>query len=336
MIPLLYRLSYPAIYPQSGQNIPKIPLKSKQTVDIRPANGYVRGNGVIRAMEHSANVRAAYNYCETVARAHYENFPVASLMLPKKKRPFVAAIYAYARAADDIADEGGRSPEERLRQLDAWEASLDACYRGTAEHPVFVALADTVRRHRIPRKPLSDLLTAFRMDITQSRFPAFDSLLRYCTCSANPIGQLVLYIFGDANPQTIPLSDAICTALQLTNFWQDVSVDWQKGRLYLPLEDLERFGYTERALAEHVVDDRFRNLMRIQVERTRRLFEAGAPLRELSDPGLRRELRITVAGGLQLLKKIEGQNYDVLTRRPALSGLEKATLFLKAGFVKNL
>jgi len=286
-------------------------------------------------MQESANIREAFRYCEAIARRHYENFPVASVFLPRAKRPFVAAIYAFARAADDFADEGDLPPAERLRRLDGWEAKLDACYRGSASDPVFIALAETVHRHAIPQQPLHDLLAAFRMDVTTKRYRTYRDLLQYCSCSANPIGRLILYLFEEASERTIPLSDALCTALQLTNFWQDVAVDLRKGRVYLPLEDLDRFGYTEEDLFAFKADTRFASLIRFQVERTRQLFDAGKPLAEIASNRLRFELRLTLAGGIAILDRIRRGNYDVLTRRPALTVPERAFVLVKTAFRRN-
>ena len=283
--------------------------------------------------KHSPDtVRAAFAYCEQMARTHYENFPVASLLLPKRQRPYVAAIYAFARTADDFADEGTLSPEERLGQLDDWERRLDASYRGDAEDPVFIALAETAARTGIPRSPLSALLNAFRMDVTTNRFPTFQDLLNYCQYSANPVGQLVLHLFNQARPETIALSDSICTGLQLANFWQDVSVDWNKGRLYLPLEDLRHFGYTEGQIAEGFVDDRFRALMKYQLQRTRGFLLAGLPLPGMVGFRLRCELALTIRGGLGMLQRIEAAGYDVLHHRPAFRTADKARIVLEAIF----
>jgi phytoene synthase len=287
-------------------------------------------------MQESANIRKAFRYCEAIARRHYENFPVASLFLPRAKRPFVAAVYAFARAADDFADEGDLPPAERLGCLDDWEAKLDACYRGSASDPVFIALAETVRRHGIPQQLLRDLLTAFRMDVTTTRYRTYRELLQYCSCSANPIGRLVLYLFKEADERTLPLSDALCTALQLTNFWQDVAVDLRKGRVYLPLEDLDRFGYTEEDLFALKADTRFASLIHFQVERTRQLFDVGKPLAEIASKRLRFELRLTIAGGVAILDRIRRGNYDVLTLRPALTVPEKVFLLVKTAFHRHL
>jgi len=280
--------------------------------------------------DRSAAVREAFAFCERMARTHYENFPVASRFIPADRRPYIWSIYAFARTADDFADEGVLPPDERLRKLDEWEQKLDACFAGTPDHPVFIALGETVARTGLPRKPLADLLAAFRMDVTTKRYQTFHDLLGYCDRSANPVGRLVLWIFGNATERTTTLSDSICTALQLTNFWQDISLDWRKKRLYIPLEDFGRFGYTEMDLGRGVVDARFRDLMRFQVDRTRRLFEAGAPLIREAVPELRFELALTLNAGMTMLRKIEYASYDVLTVRPSLSVFDTISILVRS------
>lgn len=271
-------------------------------------------------------LKEAFEFCEQLAKSHYENFPVASLFIPKEKRPYLWSIYAFARVADDFADEGEASADTRLEQLEGWEEHLDECYEGKASHPVFVALRETAQRCNIPKKALADLLTAFRMDVTQKRFGTFNDLLYYCKHSANPIGQLVLYVFNNAADRTLALSDCICTALQLANFWQDVSVDWKKGRVYIPLEDMERFGYTERDLESRIADERFRKLMAFEVDRTRELFAVGKPLLREAARELHLELSLTWQGGMRILEKIERLQYDVLHARPALSLWDKLSI----------
>lgn len=279
-------------------------------------------------------VRQAYEHCARIARSHAENFPVASLLLPKEKRPALAAVYAFARTADDFADEGDVPPAERLARLDAWGSQLENAFAGRAETPVFIALADAAQRYGIPRRPLEDLLTAFRMDVTTLRHPTFDHLLHYCRHSADPVGRIVLHLFGEAAPENVVCSDRICTALQLTNFWQDVAVDLKKGRVYLPLEDLERFGYTEGSLAAREGSQAYRDLLRFQVERTRALFEEGRPLLGRVPSLLRRELGATWLGGVRILEKIAEQNYDTLRRRPRLTPADAITILVRvlAGF----
>jgi squalene synthase HpnC len=260
----------------------------------------------------------AFALCRAIAREHDENFPVASLLIPRAHRAHVAALYAFARTGDDFADEGTRTEEERLALLDDWGEQLRSCYRGEARHPVFVALRSTVRATGIPQELLEALLRAFRTDVTRTRTATYGELLAYCADSANPVGRLVLQIFGASTAETAALSDRICTALQLTNFWQDVAQDRARGRIYLPLEDCRRFGYTEADLLRGVADDRFRALLRFQVDRTRRLFASGAPLIRCCRGRLRMELAATLQGGRAILDGIERLGYDTLSRRPVL------------------
>lgn len=265
----------------------------------------------------------AFKQCARIAREHYENFPVASLFLPRERRPYIAAIYAFARLADDMADEGTSLPEERLENLSVWEEKLIASYQGKAEHPVFIALAETALAKEIPMQLFADLLAAFRMDVTRSRYQTYENLLGYCRLSANPVGRLVLHVFDDAEESKMAFSDRICTALQLANFWQDLSVDRRKGRIYVPLEDLERFRYTEDELCRGVEDGRFRDMLRFEIDRTRELFMDGKPLLQQVAPDLRFELALTWNGGMAILKKIEQVGYAVLSRRQHLSLRDK-------------
>jgi squalene synthase HpnC len=275
-------------------------------------------------------IEEAFRECERIAREHYENFPVASLFIPKRLRPSVAAIYAFARTADDFADEGTRAPSERLHLLDDWQNKLDACYAGNADHPVFIALGEVVRSKGIPERLLSNLLTAFRMDVTKQRYQTFEDLLSYCTHSANPVGRLVLHLFEDEGERHFHLSDNICTALQLANFWQDIRVDADKGRVYIPLEDMERFGYTENNLLMRQYNDRFADLLRFEVERTRELFAAGKPLLHEAASKLRFELRLTWSGGVAILSKIEQQRFNVFAARPTITTADKILIFMRA------
>ena len=278
----------------------------------------------------------AFAYCQNMARSHYENFPVASMVIPRERRPYVAAIYAFARTADDFADEGDLPPQERLRRLEEWGEQLRGCYQGEATGPVFVALGETASRTGLPREPLDALLHAFRMDVTTRRFSRFEDVLYYCRHSANPIGYLVLHLFGEVSGRTVPLSDSICTGLQLANFWQDLSVDWMKGRLYLPLEDLDRFGYTENELAQGIVDERFRQMLAFEVERAREYLLNGVPLLDLvSSARLRFELSLTIRGGLAILETVRAIGYDVIHRRPSLSAMNKAGILLRTLFRRS-
>lgn len=272
---------------------------------------------------------AARDYCARLARNHYENFPVASLLLPRRLRPAVRAIYAFARTADDIADEPEHAGR-RIERLDAWEEMLRRCFRGEAEHPVFVALRDAVERHDLPPEPFHDLLAAFRLDVTKTRHPDFDSLLDYCRLSADPIGRLVLRLFGHGEAELLPPSDAVCTALQLTNHWQDVASDLARGRIYLPEADRARHGVSEVQLRAGRVDEAFRSLMREEIRRTRRLFEAGRPLCDRVRGRLRAELRLTWHGGWRILERIERAGCDVFRRRPRLGARDAGPIVLRS------
>lgn len=250
---------------------------------------------------------------------HYENFPVASILLPARLRPAVEAIYAFARSADDIADEGNASPQERLDALSQYENGLDQLERGeAAEGPVFANLAKVKLCHNLPLQPLRDLLSAFKQDVVTSRYADFEALLDYCRRSANPVGRLMLHLYDSASAANLRDADAICTALQLTNFWQDVAVDWEKSRIYLPMEDLKRFGVTAGHFENAKADDAWRALMRFEVERTRALMLSGAPLACRLPGRVGWELRLVVQGGLRILERIEAADYDTFRRRPQL------------------
>lgn len=261
---------------------------------------------------------AAFERCERLARSHYENFPVASRLVPAALRPYVWSIYAFARIADDYADEP-QHEGHRLERLDAWESRLDRCLEGRADHPVFVALGETVRRFDLPDRWLRDLLDAFRQDCTVARYETWAQLLDYCRRSANPVGRLMLRLFGYRDERRDAWSDSICTALQLTNFWQDVGVDFSRGRVYLPEEDRACHGVSEEDLAGGRVTPGFRALLGEMVARTRDCFEAGRPLPGSVRGRLGLELRCVWLGGTRILDKIEQAGYDVFRRRPALS-----------------
>jgi squalene synthase HpnC len=294
-------------------NIRESGQKSKM-FDLLPAIGYLDP----MTTRSSSPAREAFAHCEALARSHYENFPVASLALPGRIRPYVAAVYAFARTADDFADEGDRIPEERLALLDAWEGMLHKAYEGEATNPVFIAITATAEETGIPKQLLLDLLHAFRMDVTIKRYRTFDDVLGYCRYSANPVGRLVLHLFGASRPETTAPSDAICTGLQLANFCQDYSIDLALGRMYVPLDDLTRFGYTEVQVQGEARNARFRELMAFQVERAREFLRAGSSLLGLVSGRLRFELSLTVRGGLAILDRVAAINYDVRHQRPAL------------------
>jgi len=265
----------------------------------------------------AASLADAHAACARVAAGHYENFPVASLLVPRAIRPAVRAVYAFARAADDFADEPGYEGV-RLERLAEWERLLRRAFAGEAEHPVFVALADAVRRHALPIDPFLDLLAAFRMDAVGTRHPDWESLLGYCRLSANPVGRLVLHLFGHRDPATAALADAVCTGLQLANHWQDLGIDTARGRFYVPADALGRYGVTEEALRAGLVDGRFRALMGELIGRTREMFLAGRPIDGRVRGRLRAELRLTWHGGWRVLDRIESSGYDIFRHRPRL------------------
>ncbi|MGH9602080.1 MAG: squalene synthase HpnC [Terriglobales bacterium] len=275
------------------------------------------------------SLEEAQTYCERLARSHYENFSVATWFLPRRLRPHFYSVYAYCRISDDLGDEVG-DPRESLDLLDAWEAELDACYAGSPRHPVFVALAETVRVCDIPRQPFADLLKAFRQDQTVQRYTTFDDLLDYCRNSANPVGRLVLYVCGYRDETRQQLSDSTCTALQFANFWQDVTVDYAKGRIYLPVEDLLKFGVSEADIAERRATPAFLELMRFQVARARKWFEQGLPLAAQVDASLALDIELFTRGGQEILNAIEAQGFDVLRSRPAISKARKLWLVARA------
>jgi phytoene synthase len=275
-------------------------------------------------------IRAAYAECRRLARRHYENFPVASRLVSRDKRDALAAIYAFARYADDLADEPG--VEGRLEKLAAWRELLRDCFGGKAHHPVFLALRDSVRRHLLSFENFEKLLRAFESDVRVNRHQDFSSLLAYCACSADPVGRLVLELFGYREPELFALSDCICTALQLTNFWQDVALDLGRDRIYLPLEDLQRFNYTLDDLRAGRVDERWHELLKFEIARTRQLFEQGKALTERVGPELRPQLRLTWLGGTTVLRKIESVGYDVFRRRPSLGKLDFVRLYFRARY----
>ena len=274
----------------------------------------------------------AREYCQRLARSHYENFSVASWFLPSHLKQHFFNVYAYCRISDDLGDEVGDAAAS-LQLLNQWESELNACYEGNPRHPVFVALAETVRKFEIPRQEFADLLTAFRQDQTVGRYETFADLLAYCHYSANPVGHLVLYLCGHRDAERRQLSDYTCTALQLANFWQDVSVDYAKGRIYLPLEDLRRFGVNEREIRDAENSAGFREMMRFEVERAREWFAQGLPLVGEVDRKLAIDIELFSRGGQEILNAIERQGYAVLGRRPAISKMRKLALVVRAALL---
>jgi squalene synthase HpnC len=277
-----------------------------------------------------SSIERSFQACEEIASRHYENFPVASFFLPREKRKHVAAIYAFARTADDIADEQGLPSETRLAKLDELQERLQQCSNGTARGPLFIALGETIRRHQVPVEYFENLLKAFRMDVEKHRYATWQELLQYCSYSANPIGRLVLHLFRYRTEDQFQASDATCTALQLTNFWQDLSIDLRRGRLYIPLEDLERFHCTESDILAGRMNDRLRSLLCFQVERTIEMFEKGRGVWATVGKNLRLQLKVTWLSGMRVLKKIRESEYDVFRNRPMISLLDKGIIVLHA------
>lgn len=268
-------------------------------------------------VDRAYSLPEARDYCARLAKSHYENFLVASLFVPGHLKQHFYNVYAYCRISDDLGDESG-GPEKALPLLDWWESELDACYAGRPQHPVFVALAETNARFGIPREPYADLLRAFRQDQTVTRYPTYAQLLGYCRYSANPVGRLVLYLCGYSDPQRQGYSDATCTALQLANFWQDVARDYAIGRIYLPLEDMARFGVSEEDIAGSRFTPAFAQLLQFECERAKVLFAEGLKLCPLVDRRIRLDIEMFSRGGQEILRRIEAQGYDVLTRRPTI------------------
>jgi squalene synthase HpnC len=304
-----------------------MPVENAQTELIE--RGWAALPAEYRIPAQKPSLDEALAYCRRLAESHYENFHVASWFLPKRLRPHFHSIYAYCRISDDLGDEVG-DKQQSLALLDLWGSELDACYRGEARHPVFVALAETIRACDIPKDPFADLLVAFRQDQTVTRFPTMNEVHHYCRYSANPVGRLVLYACGYRDAERFALSDYTCTALQLANFWQDVAVDYGKDRVYLPQDDMRSFGVDEPVIASGKATPAFRALLKHEVEYTRELFRKGAPLIGMVDQELALDLDLFTRGGLEILNAIEGQDYDVLRARPSISKVRKVMLLAHA------
>jgi squalene synthase HpnC len=267
---------------------------------------------------------------------HYENFPVASVLLPARLREPVEAIYAFARSADDIADEGNAQPMVRLAQLNEYRHALNQIEAGqTPTDPMFARLARAISAYGLPVQLLHDLLDAFSQDVVKKRYTDFAELLDYCRRSADPVGRLMLHLYGEATAQNCAQSDQICSALQLINFWQDVALDWAKDRVYLPQASLAQFGVTETQIAEGRVDDAWRALMRFEVDRARAMMCAGAPLVRRLPGRVGWEIRLVVQGGLRILERIEATGYDVFGHRPTLGAADWLRLGLRALTMNN-
>jgi squalene synthase HpnC len=282
---------------------------------------YVLPPEAAEPLRRSWTEEEAYAYCTRLTKGHYENFPVGSALVPKHLMPAVHSLYAFMRTADDFSDENRRAgdDQERLSYIQTWDAMLTDCEKGKADHPIFIALRSTLARHDLPAVWLHDLLHAFSMDCTVRRYATYEDLRQYCRYSANPVGRLILTLFGYRDEALYKLSDAICTALQLANHWQDVAVDLAKDRIYLPQEDMKRFGVNLGSEQPAASSEQFKKLLAFEVARARELFEEGRSLPERVEGRLRWELRFTWAGGVRILDKIEKSGYDVLKNRPTVT-----------------
>jgi len=279
------------------------------------------------ALDTTYTKASAEEYTRWLATHHYENFHVVSFLLPKRLHQDFYNVYAFCRWADDLGDEIG-DPAESLRLLAWWRTELDAMYQGRVHHPVFVALRGTVQKFELPQQLFADLISAFEQDQRVSRYENWEHLFAYCRCSANPVGRLVLRLCGYADAELDRLSDATCTALQLANFWQDVTVDFEKDRVYLPLHLLAKHGYSVEELAARKFNPQFQAVMREAVEVARELFEAGLPLIKKVNRRLALDLELFSRGGMRVLQKIEQQNHNVLAARPVISKVERLQLLL--------
>ncbi len=271
----------------------------------------------------SVSVPDAFAYCERLAKSHYENFTVASFLLPREERKHICSIYAFCRYTDDIGDE---AKGNRLALLDKWENDLELCFNGRPTSTSMVALQQTVHEFHMPKELFTRIIKANRIDQGAGRFETYADVLNYCEYSANPVGRMVLYLFGYSDPERQRLSDATCTALQLTNFWQDVAGDYKRGRIYIPMEDMRRFGYTEQMLSKGEYNSGFRELMSFEVDRAAKLFDEGWKLTGLVTGALRTDLKLFSLGGMAVLNGIRRIEYDTIHRRPTVSRLRKTML----------
>src|ERR1700674_1740004 len=307
----------------------------RRATALTPAEAWSRLPVAYTIPASAPSLQKAREYCRELARSHYENFSVATWFLPRNLRQDFLNVYAYCRISDDLGDEVG-DPALALALLDEWQTQLDACYSGNPRHPVFVALAETVRKLEIPKHEFSDLLIAFRQDQTVTRFETFDHVLAYCRNSANPVGHLVLYLCGYHDPERQQLSDYTCTALQLANFWQDVTVDFSKGRIYLPLEDLRSYSVSEDDIAHKRNTPAFCEMMKFEVARAREWFDRGLLLIKKVDRALAVDLELFSRGGQEILNAVERQRFAVLGRRPVISKARKLALVARAALGKFL
>ncbi len=282
-----------------------------------------RTNREIPALEQ------ARKYTEQLARSHYENFPVVTWRLPVNLRQPFYDIYAFCRWADDLADELG-SQNESLRMLQWWREELTACFEGDSSHPVYVALRETIRRFSIPAEPFHHLISAFERDQKQKRYESFDELLDYCSCSANPVGRILLHLFNTTDAESLRLSDSLCTGLQLVNFWQDVARDWEIGRVYLPQESLRHFSVTEQVLQEKKSTPDFIRMMKSELDRAEQFLMTGFELGNRVPRKVQFDIRLFALGGLLLCDKIRAINYRVLEQRPQIKKRDFPRLLWRA------
>ncbi|MDH5360403.1 MAG: squalene synthase HpnC [Gammaproteobacteria bacterium] len=279
------------------------------------------------------NVNEAYQYCQQMAKQHYENFPVASMLLPRRIRKAVTVIYAFARTADDLADEGDLSPEQRLAALDDYQHKLNAIYAAqTVNDPVFVALADVIRQYKLPQQPFDRLLSAFRQDVTKTQYKDIGELMDYCRRSANPVGELLLHLYNMATPRNIALSDGICSALQLINFLQDIQQDYTENqRIYLPQDEMQRCRVTEMQIRGRLSDASVQQLLRLQIDRARKMLKAGAPLGKILPGRLGLEMRLIIYAGTRILYRLHMQSENLFSR-PRLRLRDKLWVLWRALF----
>ncbi len=275
-------------------------------------------------------LKKAYLEAEKFARSHYENFPVISLLLPKPIRKHVAVVYKFARLADDIADEGKFTPTERINKLKSFRSKLDEAIHGNGENDFWRSLEFTIASFELSKENFYKLLDAFEQDITKKRYKDFSDLLEYCDNSANPVGRIILEFFDIRGGETFNYSDKICTALQLTNFYQDVKIDLQKGRIYIPQNEIEKYDLSENSFEKYKISANFKSLIKYQIERTKVLFDEGENLLRFLPGSLKRQIKWTILGGREILKKIENINYDVLAIRPKLTKSDYIRLMIKA------
>jgi hydroxysqualene synthase len=272
----------------------------------------------------------AFEYCRQIACRHYENFPVGSIVVPHAQRRYYYSIYAFARAADDFADEGTLSRSERLQRLSEWRSALEQCVTGNPSHPVFIALAETIDKCQLPVKLFHNLLDAFTLDVQKSRHESFEDLLAYCKCSANPVGRLILLLFGHREEELHERSDYICSALQLTNFWQDILIDLAKDRIYLPKDVMARYRYSEQYLRENHYSSEYIEMMVDLANRTEELFLRGRPLCSEVGGRLGIELKLVWLGGTSILEALRRNRFNIFAQRPTIKTNQKIKIFLTA------